>query len=104
MRFIALSFVVLMAGCATQEEIQARQQAYVNALKSRCEAYGFKEGDPSFANCMMQLDAQVRNAQAANNAALMGYSQSLMQMGQPRTLGGQGFTCMPNGIGGVACQ
>jgi hypothetical protein len=40
---------VLLAGCATPQEVKA-------ADRERCAGFGFAAGSDAFANCMMQAD------------------------------------------------
>lgn len=101
-------FVVLMlAGCATPEqrarEQQQRNYQYSQALQSRCDGYGFKRGEPAFANCLQQLDMAIRQQRAVreaqNDAAanamamqyLSGQQQELNRLNRP------GITCWRNG-------
>ena len=41
--------IVLLAGCATPEEIKAADRA-------KCAGYGFSAGSDGFANCMMKAE------------------------------------------------
>lgn len=88
-RFAAL-FLLLTAGCATQEQIQARDAA-------TCNGYGFDRGSPQFSQCMFLLDQQRRNNAAAANAQMLGLGVYLNQQSQPYTLQQPGFNCVTYG-------
>lgn len=105
---LALLLLVL-AGCASQAERQARQeaqrQAYAERLAAQCRAYGFSYGTPEFAQCMMQLD--IANQQARQDRQI--YYQQMMQSGmgmmnQPRPIPPSQIHCSPDGLGGVICR
>lgn len=70
MRLILIA--LMLAGCATQEQRLARDQA-------RCEGYGFQWGTDAFANCMYDINRQ-------RDAAMLSTGQYLLNQGQPRAL------------------
>ena len=51
----ALVLAVLLAGCVTKQEREARQQANREA---RCASFGFHEGTPEFSRCLQELYMQ----------------------------------------------
>ncbi len=52
--------MVLLAGCATQEELNRIRQDQANADMRQCAEYGLHPESEAFANCRMQLDMQRR--------------------------------------------
>jgi hypothetical protein len=82
MRYIV--FALVLAGCATQEDIAARQRlqaqqeeagriAYFQRIVAQCRQYGFADESPDMKNCIMQVDQ-------ANKAQLRGVIlQQIMQ-------------------------
>ena len=84
MRYVLL--LLVLAGCASQEQIERRQQQeelraeqneriYLRALTNRCNQFGFQTGTQDHSNCMMRLHQQNRaNMGAANAAAIQGYA------------------------------
>jgi hypothetical protein len=63
--------LLTLYGCATPEEIAARQAyeeeqrryqqaAYAERLKRQCRAIGYQENTDSFRNCVLQLHSQTR--------------------------------------------
>lgn len=58
--------LMLLASCATQPQVTPEQ--YTQALRNRCQSYGFRADEPTMANCVMQLDMAVRQQYAASKA------------------------------------
>jgi predicted esterase YcpF (UPF0227 family) len=77
--FIACCFALLLAGCLTQEERDARMQAQIEAADAadanRCSSYGAQPDTPAYTQCRMQL-TQMRQdaamAAQARQAAIVG--------------------------------
>ena len=73
---VLLMLLLMLSGCASPEQIAARQaqeaaqrvaqqEAYRQQVFGQCRAYGFTEGTPEFRQCLMQVDQanQAQNAQ-----------------------------------------
>ncbi|MBI2749747.1 MAG: hypothetical protein HYX43_10530 [Burkholderiales bacterium] len=101
----AVYLVVLLAGCATQEQIEARRQyeaeqqaaaieAYRQQVFGQCRAYGFRDGTPEFSQCLMQVD-QANQAQNAQMRAVI-LQQLLQQQYQQMPL----CSSLPPGMAG----
>lgn len=100
-----LFIVLLLAGCATQEQLQARQQAYANSLYAQCSAYGFARGTPEFSQCVMRLDMANRQSQGAASQQMIDSGLGTMQRAQPPQPAPQNqIHCMPDRIGGTICR
>ena len=67
MKKLSLTLILLLNGCLSQQQIQARHQAEQTNIQAQqagitqnqkytCSSYGFKEGTDAFANCMMNLN------------------------------------------------
>ncbi len=77
--FIACCFALFLAGCASQQEREARMQAQIVSMdeadNNRCIDYGNQPGTPAYAQCRMQLTQmrqQAAIATQAQQAALLG--------------------------------
>lgn len=61
MRYVLL---LLLAGCATQEELAAQHAAeqaqYRNAVHAQCRGYGLTQGTTQFSECLMRVDMAYR--------------------------------------------
>lgn len=90
--------VLLLAGCATQEQIHARQQAYVAKLAAQCDAYGFQRGSAEFSQCVMRLDMANRQS---NRRAL---ESSVDALNKDQSRPANMIHCSPDGIGGTICR
>lgn len=66
MKYVAL--VLVLAGCATQEQIAAREAAYLAEIDSRCVKLGFKPGTDAMALCRLQMKSSDDAAEAAHQA------------------------------------
>lgn len=61
---------LLAAGCASEQEIAAADQA-------RCESFGFKPGTETFAQCRLELyKARYRRLDATHYGYGLGYHRS----------------------------
>ena len=86
MRFALAIFVLLaLPGCASQQEIQARQAAAQAAFNdqddSQCRSYGVAPGTQPYFECRMTL-AQMRNQnEAAREAHRQAASQQMIVTG-----------------------
>jgi hypothetical protein len=85
--FVLLSLV----SCVTAEDAAREQAQYVQALRQRCYAYGFKPGEAATANCVMQLDTLVQRQRAANNAA--NAAMAMQMLGSQNATLQPGFSC-----------
>ena len=67
MKKLLFFLVLLLNGCLSQQQIQAKHQAEQAKIQSQqaqitqnnnntCLSYGFKAGTDAFANCMMNLN------------------------------------------------
>jgi hypothetical protein len=96
MRYLVV--LILLAGCVSPEERARRQELRIAQLQGQCRAYGFGYNTPEMAQCIMQLDAQARQNQAAATAAALSTSQELIQSSGPRPIPQQGITCTQQGV------
>lgn len=122
MKLIVLS-LVLVSGCTSAQiwqkadpaeiaKFEAAERAkkaeqiaaYVAGLRQQCLAYGFQADSPQVPECVMRLHtlqvqsrAAERQTDAIQGAALLNYSQGLMQQGQRVFPAQQGFTCQTIG-------
>lgn len=96
--------VLLLAGCATQEQLQERQRAYMNTLYAQCSAYGFAQGTPDFGQCLMRLDMANRQSGHAANQQLIDSGLNTMRQAQPRPAYPDQIHCVPDRLGGTICR
>lgn len=79
MKYAPALLALFISGCATPEQIAARQaaeaqaqeqrdQAYTNALAGQCEAIGYQRFTDPWRQCLLQLHGQNQ----ANRAAVQG--------------------------------
>lgn len=77
-----LCAAALLAGCATPEQMAARQaaeaqaqeqrnQAYTAALAAQCEAIGYVRGTDPWRSCLLQLHGQAQQQMASDRATLL---------------------------------
>lgn len=87
MRRTMICLSVLLAGCATQEQRAAEHRAYLERLAWQCANYGFQRGTPHFGQCMMQLDAALRQQEEARSAMMIQQGAQMIQQSGPRPFG-----------------
>lgn len=79
MKTLLLVLLVVIAGCATQEQIAAQraaqqraalqqQEMYHAQLVARCASFGFQQGTPGHSDCMLRLHQQVMQNAAQQQA------------------------------------
>ncbi|MDO8422704.1 MAG: hypothetical protein Q7S99_11140 [Parvibaculum sp.] len=66
--WIPLTALVLLAGCASSEQIAARDNAQRQLDERECQQLGFSPATEPFANCLLRLK-EIR-AQEANTDAM----------------------------------
>lgn len=108
MRYWPLLLLCTITGCATPEQIAARQaaerqeqearaQAYMQGLRNQCSALGYQANTDGHRNCMLQLHSQNQQANAAaRNAILQQYLQNQSRPTQTN--------CQRDYFGNVRCQ
>ena len=79
MRYLIVLF--MLAGCATDDEAEARAQAaaYRDGVRNQCRAYGFKDDTPEFRDCLMRIDMANRQQWEAQRQMLL--QQQIYQQG-----------------------
>ena len=65
LKYIFTCSFLLLAACATPEQIAARQEAQRQADYETCKSYGFRAKSDGFRNCLLQLD--IARQQRYNN-------------------------------------
>ena len=71
---LAFATAFVVSGCTTPEQMQ---QAQADRAKTACQSYGFEEGTPNFAQCVMQtVQTQQMQAQQAY-AGMIAMSQQV---------------------------
>jgi hypothetical protein len=95
-----VGITLALGGCVSPEQIRANEQA-------TCAGYGFEPGSTDFAQCMMTVDQERRNREAAAATAwdahvystpIPGEAQS-MELGQSSAPGQFWQTLIPLGGG-----
>ena len=78
-----LFVLMLLAGCATQEqraeEQRARAAQHRVAVEDQCFRYGFKPNTKEWPNCLMQVDMAFRQQDANQRQMLL--QQYMQQQG-----------------------
>lgn len=89
MRYATLLLLCSITGCATPEQIAARQEqrdiAYTSALAGQCEAVGYQRGSDPWRNCIVQLHGQNQAQRAAIIQGIMSQPQQTYRPTRPRS-------------------
>jgi hypothetical protein len=76
---ITFVFSLILSACLSPEQIRAnqiraqqeaqyRQQQAMNAIRNKCDGYGFQRGTPAFAQCVQQEVNRAESCNASKNA------------------------------------
>lgn len=101
--------VLLLAACATDEDRRVRQEEYINSLAARCSAYGMPPRSPQMQQCMMQLDLNRANNDAAMNMLMLqqgaaGLNQPAMVVPAPVPSAPTNMNCRRTAAGNMDCM
>lgn len=55
-RILSIASLLLVAACATPEQLAAQRVAQEQADMETCRSYGLRPGSEAFGNCRLQLD------------------------------------------------
>ena len=93
---LAAATVAAVSGCTTPEQMQ---QAQADKAKVACQSYGFEEGTPNFAQCVMQtVQTQQMQAQQAYAGMIAMGQQMSAPAPQPAPMM---RNCTSRAVGGV---
>lgn len=107
MRAMLLIMIVIIAGCATPEQIAARRAAeaeaqrqrniaYTQQLAAQCDAIGYQRNTDPWRNCLLQLHQQNQAQNAAMRQMLL--QQYIQQQQRPTQT-----RCNRDFLGNVNC-
>jgi hypothetical protein len=99
-----LVLVVVLAGCASPEQIRQQQEAqqaqYLAALTGHCNSFGFRSGTTEHSQCMQaahqqeqQRIAYERQMRHNNAMQALGAAAIINQQSQPYTLPSNTINC-----------
>ncbi len=105
MRYFVYLVALTLFGCATQAQIEARQEqeraqqlsaqaAYRERVFGQCRAYGFAEDSAEFRQCLMQIDMANRQQNQAMQQMI------LQQMIQQQYQSLPSCSSLPPGLAG----
>lgn len=77
--FVLSAILPALSGCLSPEQIRANQlraqqeqqyqyQQAMNAIRSKCDSYGFQRGTPAFAQCVQQEFNRAESCAASKRA------------------------------------
>lgn len=108
---LILIAALVLAGCSReirQQMAQANREAEERRManiKAQCSNYGFTQGNPEYANCVMQIDLADKSQRNANDqqsraetAAAFRKIFQVTPVPVPKTT-----QCNPDGFGGMNC-
>lgn len=115
---IAMVFCVVLAGCASPEQVAREQEEYRQALLSQCDRMGFRRGTDAHANCVLQSHTSIQANQSARDIARRQNAAAQAQQNQinvptyrpvqpmpttqcVRDFGGNSMTCAPQRTGPI---
>jgi len=84
-RTLALVVVLTICGCASREQIEARQAAARAAIDAqddaKCRSFGATPGSQAYFQCRMTLDQTRTQITAAQDAQIQENSMRMMEIG-----------------------